>query len=337
MNPAIDTSPFVKVAIYGSNGHQIHQELADHPLARLVALAEFPREKLPPSLRESQEVFSYASLGELLADPRIDLISLCSPRRRDQAADAIWALQAGKHVYAEKPCAMEEADLDNIVAASIKTGRLFREMAGTAFGQPYAAMRQVVREGRIGKVVQVIAEKSYPYHDGRPQDEDIDGGLIGQCAIHALRFVEHVAGVRVSSVRCMETTAGNPVTGGGLRMATCLMLGLEGGGLASLTANYLSQRGTGVWGYESLRILGDLGFVESTQGGTQTRMVIGNEDHGALNTDAPGIDYLDAYLSTILGKGSMPLTLEEEISPTRWAIRARKQAAAEIGRAANIV
>ena len=314
----------VNVALYGSNGHQIHRELALHPHARFVGRAEFPRENLPPILRDNEKVSSYASLDELLADPRVDLVSLCSPRRRDQAAHAIRALRAGKHVYAEKPCAMTEADLDEILAVATETERHFREMAGTAFEQPYFAMRQIVQEGRIGQVVQVIAEKSYPYHDGRPQDEDIDGGLILQCAIHALRMVEHVAGARVVSMQARETGNGNPVAGGGLQMAACLMLELEGGGLASLTANYLNPRATGIWGYESLRILGEAGIIESARGGQHTRLVVGATDHGPLPADLPGLDYFNAYIEMILGRGSMPLTLEEELRPTRWVIRARQ-------------
>jgi predicted dehydrogenase len=180
-----------------------------------------------------------------------------------------------------------------------------------------------VRSGRIGRVVQVIAEKSYPFHERRPCDEGVDGGLILQCGVHAMRFVEHVAGARVRSVRALETTAGNPAGDGGLRMAACLMMELEGGGLASITANYLNPKGTGVWGYESLRILGEHGMVESGRGGAHTRLVIGGTDHGPLSTDAPGLDYLDAYLRLLTGAGEMPLTLEEELRPTRWVLRAK--------------
>jgi predicted dehydrogenase len=316
-------SPPINVALYGTNGHQIHDLLANQPGARLVAIAEFPREKLPPALRDDSGLRVYATLDELLADPRVELVSLCSPRRRDQAGDAIRALRAGKHVYAEKPCAFDEVELDAILQTAQTTGRMFREMAGTAFEQPYLAMRNIVRDGAIGRVIQVIAEKSYPYHDRRPQDEDVDGGIIRQCAIHAVRFVEHVSGGRIQSVRAMESTAGNPVPGGGLRMTACLMLGLEGGGLASIAANYLNPPATALWGYETLRILGDQGFVESTQGGRHTRLINRNRDYGPLDLSAPGLDYLDAYLAMLRGTGDMPLTLEEELSPTRWVLRAK--------------
>ena len=314
----------INVALYGSNGHQIHNSLVAHPFARLVAAAEFPQGELPASLRDDGNIRYYQSLDQLLKDPRVDLVSLCSPKRSNQARDAIRALLAGKHVFAEKPCAMDEADLDEILRVSKQTGRFFREMADTAFQQPYYAMRRIVLQGRIGRVIQVVAGKSYPYHEKRPQDEEVDGGLIEQCAIHAIRFIEHVASVRIQSIHSMETSAGNPLEGGGLRMAACLMMSLEGGGLASVSANYLNPRGTCTWGYETLRIFGSLGMVESTRGGTLTRLVIGDTDHGALDTSVPGLNYLDSYLKTILGEGEMPLTLQEELSPTRWVIRAKR-------------
>jgi predicted dehydrogenase len=311
----------VNVGIYGANGHQIHEALVDHPRARLVAAAGFPREKLPAKLRES--VRFYDSLADLLNDARVELVSLCSPRRCDQAADAISALKAGKHVYAEKPCGMEEEEIDAILSVAKETGRHFHEMADTAFFHPYDAMRRIIREGTIGKVVQIVAEKSYPYQDWRPQDEMVDGGLIRQCAVHAFRFVEHVAGVRICSVQSMETTAGDPKKGN-LRMAASFLLGLEGGAVASIAANYLNPSGTRIWGYETLRILGEKGMIESTQGGEHTRLVIGERDEGELEKITPRSDYLDIYLQTILGCGEMPFTLEEELSPTRWVIRAKK-------------
>ena len=317
----------IGIGIFGINGHQIHNSAIDESLGRIIATAELPLEALPASLRQDRSVLHHGTFDELLADSRVELVSLCSPSRREQARHAIQALRAGKHVLAEKPCAMDEADLDAILCAAQKSGRMFHEMAGSAFGQPYFAMREVVRSGRIGEVVQVICEKSYPYYEGRVQNEEIDGGLIGQNAIHGVRFIEQVGGVKIRSVSAIETGLGNPVPGGGLLMASVLMFRLKNGGVASVCANYLNPRGTGVWGDESLRILGTLGMVESTRGGANTRLVIGETNHGALDTTAPGVNYLEAFLRTILGQGEMPVSLEEELSPTRWVIRAKRDAA----------
>ncbi len=313
----------IHVGLHGINGHQIHESLVDHKLAVLSAVSAFPEEKLPERFRESSSVQRCGSLEELILIPHIDCVVLCSPRRCDQARDAILALHAGKHVLAEKPCAMTEDDLDAVIAASLSTGKVFHEMAGTAFGQPYFGMRKVVLSGQLGQVVQVIAEKSYPYHEGRPQDEAIDGGQIGQNAIHALRWVEHVAATPIRSIQAVETKAGNPVSQGGLVMAANLTMTLQNGGVAAISSNYLNPPGTGIWGNESLKILGTRGFVESRAGGQSTRLVIDDEDFGSLDTSDPGFSWMDGFFSEITDRTPFPISLEEELSPTRWAIRAK--------------
>ena len=152
----------IGIGLYGANGHQVYPPSADDAPGEVVAMAEIPDSALPPSLEGNAAISRCRSFAELLDDPRVELVSLCSPVRRRQAAEAIQALRKGKDVYAEKPCAMDEGELDEILRVSQETGRMFREMAGTAFGQPYFTMRQLVRAGRIGEVVQVVCEKSYP-------------------------------------------------------------------------------------------------------------------------------------------------------------------------------
>ncbi|MDR1304614.1 MAG: Gfo/Idh/MocA family oxidoreductase [Verrucomicrobiales bacterium] len=311
-----------RLALYGENGHQIHHLLARYPQAQLTAVADFPPDKLPPELRAS--IRQYATLDDLLAAADVDAVSLCSAKRSEQAGHAIRALRAGKHVFAEKPCALTEPDLDAIISAARETGCVFREMGAGVFDQPYFAMQQVVRSGRLGDIVQVIAEKSYPYYEGRPQNEDVDGGLAGQCALYCFRFTEHIAGVKVRSIQAVDTTLGNPVAGGGLRMAVALTARLANGGIASLSANYLNQRGVNIWGYETLRILGRRGWVESTQGGQHTRLVIGDEDCGPLNTGSVAPDLFANFLQDIANRHPDADRLPDDLSPTRWAIRARE-------------
>lgn len=322
----------IGVGLYGNNGHQIQGAFPASTLARVVAVSGILPEKLPVSIRNESSIQIVPSLDALLNNPEVDFISLCSPLRHSQAQDAIRALRAGKHVLAEKPCAMSESDLDEILDAAKQAGKQFHEMAGTAFYQPYSAMREIVRSKRIGEVVQVIAEKSYPFHEGRPQDENVDGGLIAQNSIHALRFVEHVACKPIESISAVETSLGNPVPDGGLRMAACLLMTLHGGGVATISANYLNPRGTGIWGNEALKISGTNGFVETRDGGSWTRLVVGSEDLGALDTSSHTDPWfwLNAVFLSILGRAEMPISLSDELSPTRWAIRARQAAQAKL-------
>jgi predicted dehydrogenase len=321
----------LNIGLHGVNGHQIHGQLArgGDTRVRLAAVAAFPEKTVSELQPTGAAPFAVQpDLDALLAQPGIDLVVLCSPRRDRQAAEAIRCLEAGKHVYAEKPCALTEADLDRILTAAARSGRKFHEMAGTAFAQPYLGMRQAVADGLVGDVVQVLAQKSYPMHPGRPQDEGVDGGLILQAGVHAVRMIEHVAGTRVRAVEAMETTLGNPLPCGGLRVAASFIFRLGNGGVGSAVANYLNPRAFGSWGNEMLRIFGTAGMIEATDGGRRTRLVLADRDAGAFDTSAAGIDWFTAMVDEICDRRPMPLPLDEELSPLRVVIRARASAQA---------
>jgi len=308
----------VGVGLYGSNGHQIQaSKFLNHPHAVLVAVAGVQKNPPPEAVKR------YASLDELLADPAVELVSLCSPRRADQARDAIRCLEAGRHVYAEKPSALTEADLDLILATAKRVGKQFHEMAGTAFTPHYGAMRQLVREGVIGEVVQVFVQKSYRYGQRRPQDEAIDGGMFLQAGIHAARLVEHVSGIRLKSLTGAETHFGSPESGDGKTAATAQAV-LENGGLATLILNYLNPAGTPLpHGNETLRIFGTKGFIESDEGGARARLV--TPGNIAPLPRIAGLDYFDSFLENLAAGVPMPLTLEEELHPLRLLLRAKEE------------
>ncbi len=71
----------IGIGIYGVNGHQILQPSVGNGLGRIVAMAEIPGESMPPVLRRDSGIPRYKTLDELLADPAVELVSLCSPRR----------------------------------------------------------------------------------------------------------------------------------------------------------------------------------------------------------------------------------------------------------------
>lgn len=310
----------IRVGIYGTNGHQVTHRLVNHPRAILHAAAGIKTESLK-DIEPAPRICE--SLSSMLADKEVELVSLCSPLRSGQAREAIQCMEAGKHVYAEKPCAMTEKELDLLIETSVRLKVRFHEMAGTAFEQPYRAIRELVAAGTVGTVVQVLAQKSYPYMDSRPQDEDVDGGLLLQVGIHAARFVEHVAGVKIAEIDAVETKLGNPKPGN-LRMAGSMNIRLENGGVASVLSNYLNPRAFTSWGNETLRIFGTKGFVEAVDGGTKTRLVLGEKDCGQIEIKEKPLDYFDMYIDSLLGKGKMPLSLEDELHPLRMLIRCRE-------------
>ena len=313
----------IGVGIYGNNGHQIQRLLENHQKAELTAMVAFDENWLPEGLKHKENIKQYETLEEMICDPNVAVISLCSPVRAEQAADALKCLNGGKHVYAEKPCALTESDLDKIIKTASETGKIFHEMAGTAFDQPYLSMSKIVKSGILGTIVQVLAQKSYPYFDRRPQDEKIDGGLLCQAGVHATRFIEHVAGVRIKDIYAIETSLSNPTQSGDLKMAASCMMKLENGGIASFIANYLNPPTFGSWGNETLRIFGNQGFIEAVDGGKRTRLVLNDKDMGAIDVSELSVDYFDMFLDELTGAAKMPFSLEDELHPTRVLVRAK--------------
>ncbi len=310
----------IGVALYGGNGHQLRAEkFANHPHARLVAVAQVRQTTLPNG------VARYDTLEAILADRAVELVVLCSPRRADQARDAIRCLEAGKHVYAEKPAALTEAELDGILGAARRSGRQFREMAGTVFAANYAAIRRLVREGAVGEVVQVFVQKSYRYGATRPQNEAIDGGMFLQAGIHAARLVEHAGGVRIASLTAQETGFGKPAADQGEgKIAASAQGTLANGGLVTLLINYLNPGAPGLpHGNETLRIFGTQGFIESVDGGARSRLVLRDRVVEPLDR-TPGPDYFDAFAAQLATGAPMPLSSEEELHPLRVLLRAKE-------------
>ena len=319
----------LNVALYGANGHQIYNKMKNCPLVNFAAAACVPESKISDSdSYKSKKLKIYSTLEEILEDDEIDLVSLCSPVRRTQAEDAIRALKSGKHVYAEKPAALCEEDLDAILRAAKESGKEFHEIADTAFFEPYYKMRRLLQGGAIGEIVQIYVQKSYPSNFlKRPQREDEDGGLTRQAGIHAARFIEHTCGLRITEIAAFETNLGNPQKGGELQTASSWIMRLENGGTASACINYLNPKSFGQWGNETLRAFGTDGMCEITDGGRHTRLYNSGGDCGEFDVK-PGEcpDFFTLLVSHLLHGTPMPFSLEEELHPLRAVINAKKSA-----------
>lgn len=307
----------IRVGTFGSNGHQIHQEIAMIQGAALTACCD------TPAIENMGNVQIHEHFEDLVANPDIDLISICAPVRAQQGRWIKQALLAGKHVYAEKPCVMTGAELDECLDLANHCGRELLEMSGTAFEEPYATLRQVLQQPAFGDIVQVMVQKSYPMAHWRPQDENTDGGLILQNGIHAIRIIEHVTGLRITGVSAIETGLGNPSTGE-LRTAASATFTLENGGVASAVINYLNPPGYGSWANERTRIFTTAALLEagSKSGCIQVFDTVGAQEIPTKER----LPYLQQVIDYLAGKSSRPMPVEMEFHPTRVAIAARQSA-----------
>jgi predicted dehydrogenase len=92
------------------------------------------------------------AVAELLADPEIEtVINLTIPTTH--APIDLDILRAGKHVYSEKPIAASFADAAAVLQEAETRGLRVGCAPDTFFGASHQACREIIDEGRLGRVV----------------------------------------------------------------------------------------------------------------------------------------------------------------------------------------
>ncbi len=157
---------------------------------------------------ESKNIYSYETLPEIANNPDIDIVYVVTPTSLHMKY-AVMAAQAKKHVFCEKPMAMDPAECDAIIEACRENG------VGLAIGyrmQHEPNTRTVIEyagEKPYGPINRVEALAGYSgYHSG---DTDVwrlrksmGGGALydmGVYCINAARYATGEEPIRVKSAR----------------------------------------------------------------------------------------------------------------------------------------
>ena len=87
----------------------------------------------------------------LISDPDIDIVDVCTPNMY-HADLTIAALQAGKHVICEKPLAPTPADVERMIAARDRSGKLLMTAQHFRFAGNSRALKAEIDSGALGEV-----------------------------------------------------------------------------------------------------------------------------------------------------------------------------------------
>jgi len=154
---------------------------------------------------------AFATLEEMLADPSVDAVAICTPSGA-HLEPAVAAAKAGKHVMVEKPLEVTIEKCDAIIAACdaahVKLAATFQ----SRFHESSRLMKTAVEEGRFGKITMGDAYvkwfRSQEYYDSGAWRGTwaLDGGgaLMNQ-AIHSVDLLLWLMGP-VKSVHAMMDT-----------------------------------------------------------------------------------------------------------------------------------
>ncbi len=139
---------------------------------------------------------TFTDYSQMLADPEIDAVSICT--MWDQHTEpAIAALQAGKHVFLEKPIASTAADARAILAASKSSAGILFIGHIVRFNPRYRMAKAAIDAGRIGRIVALSSRRNIPAA-WTPSILDKIGPIVGD-AIHDTDIMLWFTGDRIVS------------------------------------------------------------------------------------------------------------------------------------------
>ena len=146
----------------GNISTQYFAHIPNLPNLELVAVADMNEERAR-EVAAGQGVRAL-TVDELLADAGIDaVLNLTIPQAH--AAIGIRALQSGKHVYGEKPLALDPAEAEPLLALAEQKGLRVGSAPDTVLGTGIQTARKTLDDGTIGQPIAAAIHWSAPGHE----------------------------------------------------------------------------------------------------------------------------------------------------------------------------
>ncbi len=202
----------VNVAVVGLGFMGVTHLLAylANPLARVVAVCDAVRVPvngvLPGvsgNIKKSDDIHLdpavkvFRTLDELLADPEVELVDLCTPTPM-HAVQVIAALNAGKHVLCEKPLARTSAEAREILEVAEKSSGMLMPAMCMRFWPGWSWLKQAVDDQTFGAVLaaRFLRDSAMPAwsQQGTYSGGTDLGGALFDLHIHDTDFVNHLFG-----------------------------------------------------------------------------------------------------------------------------------------------
>ena len=197
--------PLLSLGLIGPRGFGAFCTGAYHDadVARVAAFAGRDPLALAAAAAQYEVPKTYADWREMLSDPDVEAVHIVTPPDR-HAEMAIAALQAGKHIFVEKPLATTTADAQAILTAAEAAGKV----AGVNFVMRYDPLYQAVLAiacgGWLGRLTHVGFE-NYASDEGLGNDHWFwdpiaSGGIFVEHGVHFFDIIGSIAGAPARDV-----------------------------------------------------------------------------------------------------------------------------------------
>ena len=142
----------------------------------------------------------YTNYEDMLKDKDVEAVAICTPTFL-HADMIIKALEAGKHVFVEKPLTVTVADAERVVKAASKASVICQVGYMRRFEYSYSEAKKAIDEGKIGRPVFISAISRDPAPPpGWVADPKLSGGIFLDLMSHDFDAVRWLMGSEVTEV-----------------------------------------------------------------------------------------------------------------------------------------
>jgi 1,5-anhydro-D-fructose reductase (1,5-anhydro-D-mannitol-forming) len=177
---------------YGKMGQIRHNAIKETEMGEVVAVSE------------TNPVFSNSSLpnvshDEIINHPEIDAVIICTPNFLNKPL-TVKALNAGKHVFCEKPPAFSAKEVEEVIDAEKNSnGKKLMYGLNHRHHDSVIKMKEIVSEGEFGKIIWMRGRygKSVTedyFNQWRAKKELAGGGIVIDQGIHMLDLFMYLGG-----------------------------------------------------------------------------------------------------------------------------------------------
>ncbi|HUG51400.1 MAG TPA: Gfo/Idh/MocA family oxidoreductase [Terrimesophilobacter sp.] len=195
---------------------------------------------------------AHGSYEALVADPGVDAVYVATPHPF-HAANALLALNAGKHVLVEKPFALNAAQAREVVELAAHKQLVVLEAMWTRFLPHMLRIREIIAAGTLGEVRTIIADHNQLLSSdpaSRLNAPELGGGALLDLGIYPVSFAIDLFGPP-SSVHAIAAK-----TATGVDRQTAMLFGYPDGRQAVL------HTALDTLGPNSAAIIGTAGRIE---------------------------------------------------------------------------
>jgi len=143
---------------YGYWGPNLLRNYMELPSAWLKWVCDLRPEQLAKVKARYPSIKLTRDLAEVLADPEVQAVLVATPISTHHAI-AKAALEAGKHVFVEKPMTSDPADAEELIELAAARGLTLMVGHTFVFSPPVRKVKQLIDDGTLGDIYFVTTQR----------------------------------------------------------------------------------------------------------------------------------------------------------------------------------